>query len=167
MHRSWSRHWSDARVTKDQQEWVDEYERYEQVYWTQQRGKADMRASDMIESKYLKQSDIDGDTIVTVQKLGKGNVAQEDEPPEHKWMIRFKEFPKAMVLNSTNIQLLEKALGEETDDWIGKEVILYVDPNVSYGGKVTGGLRLKSAKPASAPKRVVVTRDIDDEDIPL
>ena len=55
----------------------------------------------------------------------------------------------------------------EADDWIGKEVILYVDPNVSYGGKVTGGLRLKSAKPASAPKRVVVTRDIDDEDIPL
>jgi len=126
-----------------------------------------MRASDMIESKYLKQSDIDGDTIVTVQKIGKGNVAPEDQPPENKWMVRFKELPKAMVLNSTNIQALEKALGEETDDWIGQEVILYVDQNVSFQGKVTGGLRIKSAKAAAPPKRVVVSRGIDDDDIPL
>jgi hypothetical protein len=153
-------------VTKEQQEWVDEYERYEQVYWNQQRGH-EMRASDMIESKYMKQGDIDGDTIVTVQKIGKGNVAPEDQPPENKWMIRFKELPKPMVLNSTNIQALEKCLGEETDNWIGKEVILYVDPNVSYGGKVTGGLRIKSAAPAAAPKRVSTSMSDLEDDIPF
>lgn len=112
-----------------------------------------MRASEMIESKYLKQSDVDGEVIVTIKKIGQGNVAQEDQPEELKWMIMFKEFNKPMVLNSTNIQLLERICGEETDDWPGQEVIVYVDPNVSFGGKVTGGLRLKSAKPAAAPKR--------------
>lgn len=125
-----------------------------------------MRAGDMIESKYLKQSDIDGEVIVTIQKIGQGNVAMEDQPEELKWMIRFKEFKKPMVLNSTNIQLLEKACGEETDDWSGQEVILYVDPNVSFGGKLTGGLRLKSAKPASAPKRAQRLEEMAD-DIPF
>jgi len=49
-----------------------------------------------------------------------------------------------MVLNSTNIQLLAKACeSEDTDDWIGKKVIIYSDPNVSFGGKLVGGLRVK------------------------
>lgn len=125
-----------------------------------------MRAGEMIESKYLKQSDIDGDVIVTIQKIGQGNVAMDDQPEELKWMIKFKEFKKPMVLNSTNIQLLEKACGEETDDWPGQEVILYVDPNVSFQGKVMGGLRIKSAKPVAAPKRVSKIEDMVD-DVPF
>lgn len=141
-------------------------------YWTwaaQTEKENEMRAGDMIESKYLKQSDIDGEVIVTIQKIGRGNVAMDDQPEELKWMIRFKEFAKPMVLNSTNIQLLEKACGEETDDWPGQEVILFVDPNVSFGGKLTGGLRLKSAKPAAAPKRFTnpaATAALED-DIPF
>ena len=112
------------------------------------------KASQMIESKYLKKEDVDGEVIVTIAKIGQGNVAMEDKPVEMKWMIRFKEFPKPMVLNSTNIQLLVKACGsDDTDDWIGKEIILYVDDNVSFGGQLVGGIRVKSARPAAAPKR--------------
>jgi len=115
-----------------------------------------MKAKDMIDSKYLKQQDIDGEVIVTIAKIGRGNVAPEDQPEELKWMIKFLEFKKPMVLNSTNIQMLEKSCGEETDLWTGKEVILYVDHNVSFAGKLTGGLRIKSAK-QSAPKRASST----------
>lgn len=136
----------------DQQWWaeVGVKEEYENWCLTQEN---EMRASEMIESKYLKQSDIEGEVIVTIKKIGQGNVAQDDQPEELKWMIMFTEFKKPMVLNSTNIQLLERICGEETDEWPGQEVIVYVDPNVSFGGKVTGGLRIKSAKPAAAPKR--------------
>lgn len=114
-----------------------------------------MKAGQMIESKYLKKEDLDGsEVIVTIAKIGQGNVAMEDQPEELKWMVRFKEFKKPMVLNSTNIQLLTKALDtDETDDWIGREVILYVDDNVSFGGKLVGGIRIKSSKPVAAPKR--------------
>lgn len=114
-----------------------------------------MKAGQMIESKYLKKEDLNGEeVIVTIVKIGQGNVAMEDQPEDLKWMMKFKEFKKPFVLNSTNIQLLTKACGtDETDDWIGKEVILYVDDNVSFGGKLVGGIRVKSAKPAAAPKR--------------
>lgn len=102
------------------------------------------KVGEMIESKYLKQSDVEEETEVTIVKVGQINVAREDAEPEMKWAVRFQEFKKPMVLNSTNIQLLAKACeSEDTDDWIGKKVVIYSDPNVSFGGKLVGGLRVK------------------------
>ncbi len=110
------------------------------------------KVSEMIESKYLKQSDIDDDTLVTIEKVGKANVAKEGDEPEHKWLIKFAEFPKLMVLNATNIKRLARACGDDTDDWKGKQVVLYVDPDVEFGGQVVGGLRVRQAKPIQAKK---------------
>lgn len=107
----------------------------------------------MIESKYLKQSDVDGEVEVTILKIGQLNVAREDAEPEMKWAARFQEFKKPMVLNSTNLQLLAKACdSEESENWIGKKVVIYADPNVSFGGKLVGGLRVKLPIKARAPK---------------
>lgn len=130
------------------------------------------RTSDMIDSKYLKQSDVPDPVIVTISKIGKVNLAKEGEAPEEKWAIRFKEFNKPMLLNSTNIKLLEKATGsDDTDDWVGKEVIVFNDENVTFGGNVVGGLRIR--KQQAEPTRRVVTEktgnalaDMDD-DIPF
>ena len=62
------------------------------------------KMGEMIESKYLKQSDVtDDEALVTIVKVGKGNIAKEGEEPEFKWMIRFQEFSKPMIINSTNI----------------------------------------------------------------
>ena len=114
------------------------------------------KIGEMIESKYLKQSDFPDPLIVTVSKIGQVNIAKEGDPPEHKWAVRFKEFGKPMLLNSTNIKLLEKACGsDDTDDWIGKEVIVYTDDSVSFGGQVVGGLRIR--KQQSAPTRKAET----------
>ena len=105
------------------------------------------KIGEMIESKYLKQSDVADDTVVTVEKVGKANVAREGDDPEYKWLVRFAEFKKPMVLNSTNIKRLAKACqSEDTDDWTGKQVILYVDPDVEFAGNVVGGLRIRAAK---------------------
>lgn len=133
------------------------------------------RTSDMIESKYLKQADAPDPVIVTVTKIGKINIAKEGDPPEDKWAVRFKEFGKPMLLNSTNIKLLEKACGsDDTDDWIGKEVVLYTDESVSFGGQVVGGLRIRRQQ--AAPARKAPTQSAEpsgagfsdmDDDIPF
>ncbi len=104
------------------------------------------KVGEMIESKYLKQSDVDVEATVTVQKVGKVNIAKEGEEPEMKWLIRFDEFSKPMVLNSTNIKRLAKACqSEDTDEWTGKKVVPYVDPDVEFAGNVVGGLRIRAA----------------------
>lgn len=107
----------------------------------------------MSESKYLKQSDVNGDVIVTVVKVGQKNIAKEGDAVDLKWLIRFEEFQKPMVLNATNRKRLAKACrSDETDDWTGKEAILYVDPDVEYAGEIVGGLRIKP-KPLEQPVR--------------
>jgi hypothetical protein len=133
------------------------------------------RVNDMIESKYLKQSDAPDPVIVTVSKIGRINIAKEGDPPEEKWAVRFREFNKPMLLNSTNIKLLEKACGsDDTDEWIGKEVILYTDDSVSFGGQVVGGLRIRKQQAAPARKQPTQAPPDDgrtlsdmDDDIPF
>jgi hypothetical protein len=130
------------------------------------------RVSEMIESKYLKQSDVDEDVTVTIQKVGRGNIAKEGDEPEHKWMVKFEEFKKPMILNSTNIKRLARACeSEDTDEWVGRKVVLYVDPDVEFAGNVVGGLRIRAAvkptkkKPAANPGSAGV--DGIEEDIPF
>jgi len=131
------------------------------------------RVNDMIESKYLKQSDAPDPVIVTVNKIGKINIAKEGDRPEEKWAVRFREFNKPMLLNSTNIKLLENACrSDDTDDWVGKEVILYTDNSVSFGGQIVGGLRIRkqqaapTRKPTPAPTqaRDLTPRAVSEED---
>ena len=113
------------------------------------------KIGEMIESKYLKQSDVNDDSVVTIQKVGKANVAPKGEEAEYKWLIRFNEFEKPMVLNSTNIKRLAKACqSEDTDDWIGKQVVLYVDPDVEFAGNVVGGLRIRAHKQQPQTRQV-------------
>jgi hypothetical protein len=133
------------------------------------------KTKDMLPSNYLKQADFDQDYIVTVRRIEHKNIAMEGKPTDMKWLAHFNEFDKPMVLNSTNIQLMEKACGsDDTDDWVGKEIIVYTDPNVSFGGELVGGLRIKKAqqaapaKPKAAPRAAYASdsQGHADQDIP-
>ena len=131
------------------------------------------KIGEMIESKYLKQSDVDGEIDVTVAKVGRQNISKEGEEAEYKWLIRFTEFTKPMVLNSTHIKRLARACkSEDTDDWIGKKVKLYVDHDVEFAGNVVGGLRIKGSAPehgsrSQAAKPTGGTFDEMPDDIPF
>ena len=51
--------------------------------------------------------------------------------------------PLPFLLNKTNIKRIAKLFGDDTDEWMGKEVTLYNDPDVEYMGEVVGGLRVR------------------------
>lgn len=131
------------------------------------------KIGEMIESKYLKQSDVDDEILVTVEKVGRANVAREGDEPEYKWLIRFKEFKKPMVLNATNIKRLAKACeSDDSEEWIGKQAVLYVDPDVEFGGNVVGGLRIQAKAKAHGvrqePSKTTGGKFDDmEEDIPF
>lgn len=135
--------------------------------------------NDLKQSKYLKQQDVGTGVLVTIAKYEELNVAPEGQGEGLKWVLWFKELAKPMVLNSTNGQLLEKITGSgDFDDWIGKVVVLYNDPNVSFAGKITGGIRVRAQRTAAqAPKQTggrstvppaqVAAPELSDEDIPF
>jgi hypothetical protein len=127
-----------------------------------------MKFSQMVESKFLKKEDVDGDMTVTIQKFGQMNVAPEDKPEEKKWAVKFKEFNKPMILNSTNIQMMQLATGcDDANEAVGKQVCLYVDHSIMYAGKIMGGLRIKPV--SRTQPSVGATGGFDDltDDVPF
>lgn len=110
-------------------------------------------------SKFLKKEDCTPPIMVTITSCSEENVAADGAPEELKWCLHFAELEKPMVLNSTNGQIIAGFIGSDnTDDWTNRKVVLYHDPNVSFGGKLIGGIRARAPKnpqpaaPKSAPK---------------
>ena len=112
-----------------------------------------MKIGEMKESKYLKKEDVGAGALFTIKEIKHENVALDTQPEELKYVMYFHEAQKGVVMNWTNIQLTAKACdSEDTDAWPGKQVVLYEDPNVSFGGKLVGGIRIRAPKQqAEAP----------------
>lgn len=107
------------------------------------------RTSEMIPSKNLKQADIGAGQLATIHGIELVKFEGE-EGEEQRWVLHFKETPKGLSLNKTNIQIIEKICGSDnTDDWMGKQIVLYWDDTVTYMGKVTGGIRVRAPKSAA------------------
>jgi len=102
---------------------------------------------DMKSSKFLKKDDVGEGTVCIISGVSQENVAKEGADPEMKWVLHFTNLDKPLVLNSTNLQLIAMFLkSDDTEDWEGKKIILYDDPSVSFGGKLTGGIRVREFK---------------------
>lgn len=126
------------------------------------------KTSDMRESKFLKKEDVGAGALMTVESCEQHNVAKEGAPPEHKWCLTFADSDKPLVLNSTNIQLCERIFGsDDTDHWIGKKIVLYTDPNVSYAGKIVGGIRVRAPKVKQPAPPPPVVQELDESEIPF
>ncbi len=105
-------------------------------------------------STYLEKEDLKAEDGRYIEKRAVvATIASEKVGDDQKMVIYFQNMEKGMVGNRTNADTLADLYGEDTDGWIGREVILYVDPTVMYAGKRVGGLRLKApqAPPVSRP----------------
>lgn len=118
-------------------------------------------------SKYLSKADVGEDGLILTIAGFRMETLKGDDGEEDKMVLHFKENVKPMVLNRTNAQLVGIATGVKVaGDAKGKQIVVYNDPTVSFGGQVKGGLRIK--KVAGAPKPVASSRndDVDFGDWP-
>lgn len=104
-------------------------------------------------SKFLTKDDVGEDGLVLTIKGFRMETLKGDESEEDKMVLHFVEDVKPMVLNRTNAQLVGVCTGAKTaGEARGKQIVVYNDPTVSFGGKITGGLRIK--KVTGSPKLV-------------
>lgn len=104
--------------------------------------------NDLKNSQFLTKEDVEPPVKVTIKGYKEQNVEMEGEPERKKWTLFFHELEKPLVLNMTNGQRIEVITGSaEFDDWVGKKITLYNDKSVSFGGKLTGGIRVYVAPP--------------------
>lgn len=123
------------------------------------------------QSKYLAKTDVGEDGVILTIRGFKQEVVKGDDGEEDKIVLYFVEGVKPMILNRTNAALLAGATGcAKAGEAKGKQIIVYNDMTVSFGGRVTGGLRIKriAGAPRPAPKSTPATPGIDlDDGIPF
>lgn len=140
-----------------------------------------MRISAAFPSDYLKAADLMDRNV----KVVISGVEMRDIGDDHKPVLFFQGKDRGLVLNKTNSNNIAIAYGDETDDWVGKEIILY-PAMVDFQGRSVQAIRVRapalkdrqqprpqlktveSEDPGSAPalKRASVDPAMDD-DIPF
>lgn len=133
--------------------------------------------NDLKQSKYLTKADVTPPVLATIRSYEQVNVAKEGAEPEMRWALHFDELDKPMVVNSTNGQIIAGITkSDDFDGWIGHKIVLFNDPNISFAGKLTGGIRCRAPKnqPAPAPKPAPVPAPVPapaqstaDDDVPF
>lgn len=111
-------------------------------------------------SSYLSKSDLGEDKAA--QKQGRvltiSSFDDEEIDGETKCIMYFDENVKPMVLNNTNQGILGALFDDSFDGskWdetlcINKKITVFVDPTISFGGKVVGGMRVRAALDEDVP----------------
>lgn len=99
-------------------------------------------------SKFLKSEDVEaagGELTMTISKIERKEY-EDNGKKEVKGVLSFLEDERQLSLNVTNTNVLITMYGASGIDkaWVGKKVTLYVDPNVSFSGKIVKGLRIRN-----------------------
>lgn len=92
---------------------------------------------------YLKTEDVKQETEYTIKECRPEDIGKEDVK-ETKLIVFFEDQEKGLVLNKVNSEAIAEITNtREFDKWQGTKLCLYVDPNVMFGGKRVGGIRVK------------------------
>lgn len=108
--------------------------------------------NELRESKFLTKDDVGPGALLTISGVERVNVARDNEAPEFQWCLHFNESPKPFIVKSTNGQIIAQFLNsEEMNDWRGRQIVLFHDPTIQFGGRVMGGIRARAPKIKTAP----------------
>ncbi len=105
-----------------------------------------MLISETFPSKYLKASDLEGREIrATIDRVEFEKLGENMKP-----VVYFRGKTKGVALNKTNSNVIAYSYGDDTDHWIGHDIILFSEM-VPYQGKVGPSIRVR-VPPKAAPK---------------
>ena len=110
-----------------------------------------MNINDQFPSKFLKAADLNGgEVVVTIKDCIVEEIGEDKRP-----VLYFAGKEKGVVLNKTNATNISGAYGGDTDDWVGKKVVLYT-AWVDFQGRSMEAIRIRPAKANEGAKRAAV-----------
>jgi hypothetical protein len=99
-----------------------------------------MKISEKFASNFLKAEDLGGRRVhVVIASVGEEKIGDEDHA-----IAYFRGKQKGLVLNKTNASYLAAAISDETDDWPGREIVLY-PTKVNFQGRMVDAIRVEMA----------------------
>jgi hypothetical protein len=104
-----------------------------------------MKLTEVFPSNYLKSEDLQGQEItVTIARCAMEKLGDDD-----KLVIHFRGKEKGMVCNKTNANRIAHYFGDDTDNWIGKQIILGTEL-VDFQGRTTEAIRVRGRSTPAA-----------------
>ena len=106
-----------------------------------------MKVNLMFPNKYLKADDLGSkDWTMTISKVTGEDLQQNDGTKKGAFLVYFSETAdsalknhsdeKRLVLNKTNAKSIAKQHGNDTDNWIGKKIVVYATTCKAFGSDV-------------------------------
>jgi arabinogalactan endo-1,4-beta-galactosidase len=132
-----------------------------------------MNINDQFPSKFLKAADLNGgEVMVTIKDCIVETIGEDKRP-----VLYFAGKDKGVVLNKTNATNISEAYTPDTDEWIGKKVILYC-AFVDFQGRSVESIRIRKPReselsgaarnaPTPRPQVAPAFEPAGDEDIPF
>lgn len=97
----------------------------------------------MFPHDYLSSADLQGKEVkVVFEEVKVEKLRTPDGEEEHKPVARFKGKDKKLVLNKTNCRTVAGKYGNDTKDWVGKEVTLHATKCKAFG-EIVECIRIK------------------------
>ena len=116
-----------------------------------------MNINDAFPSKYLKAADLQGKTpVITIERVDLETLNDGAVKP----VIGIKGKDKGLVLNRINSATIAASYGDETNDWVGKQLELRSEMVQGPNG-IVPGIRLRCV---TNPTPVVAQEAVDDSD---
>lgn len=120
-----------------------------------------LRRFDMVKTHYKKLRNTNylgswdltnGDKVVKIKKVSNVEVFNPSDNAKEECVVAELYNEKPLILNSTNLKSIEKALGSPyIEDWVGKEIQLYTK-KVKAFGDIVDAIRVRETKPKEAAK---------------
>ena len=110
----------------------------------------DGSTDDLSHSRYLTKNDCGDGLKGCIKTVVKENIAPEGATPELGHVVLFTNLEKGMVLNKTRGQQIAEITGSKKfRDWVGAWIEMFNNPEVTFGPKITGGIRVREPEPES------------------
>jgi hypothetical protein len=103
------------------------------------------------DAQYQKKEDLPEPVDTELLWVKEEKVTAPGKDARTRLVAYFEGLAKGLVLNTTNCEILAEITGtDDPNQWKDIPVQLYVDPDVKYGGKKSGGIRIRRP-PGPAP----------------
>ena len=106
-----------------------------------------MRMRDALPGRYLSGDDLDGEVIVTIDRIVMESFRDPRTRQEsRKPVMYFQRAKRGLIINRTNWRTVADLYGDESDNWVGKRIAL-VSMMVDAYGKQTKAVRVRPTSP--------------------
>jgi hypothetical protein len=103
-------------------------------------------------AKFLKKEDISSPINTSILWIKEEEVTAPGKGTETRLVLYLDGLKKGLVLNTANAEALLEITGtDDYENWSDIPILLYVDPEVTFGKKKVGGIRIRKPVPVLMP----------------